>query len=375
MTTQSHPLEFIGILGTQDGSETHHAPNPPGVIDKSYVGAIARGHEYAGFDRALIGYFSASPDGFQVAAYAAQQTERLKFLLAHRPGFVAPTLAARQLASLDQLSDGRLAVHIITGGSDEEQARDGDFLTKEERYARTDEYLDILKASWTRPGPFDYDGKYYRVKGALAAVRPLQKPHIPIYFGGASPAAIRVAGKHADVYALWGESLAQVKEIISSVRAAAAPHGRDRHIRFSLSLRPVLGRTEAEAWERADRILSAATLLRGDGGAAPTGRAVGQGLLSQASGAQRLLATAAQGRVVDKRLWTEIAVLNGGSGNSTGLVGTPEQVAESLIEYWNLGVSTLLIRGFDPLSDALEYGRDLIPLVRARVAEKAVIAA
>ncbi len=374
MTSSAHPLEFIGIIGTQDGSETHHAPQPPGVIDKAYVGAIARGHEYAGFDRALIGYFSAAPDGFQVAAYAAQQTERLKLLLAHRPGFVAPTLAARQLASLDQFSDGRLAVHIITGGSDEEQARDGDFLSKDERYERTDEYLEVLKKAWTSVGPFDHEGKYYRVKGGLAAVRPLQKPHIPIYFGGASPAAIQVAGKHADVYALWGESLAQVKETIAAVRAAAAPHGRDRHIRFSLSLRPVLGRTEAEAWTRADRILATAKALRAEG-AAPAGRAIPPGLLSQASGAQRLRDTAAQGRVVDKRLWTEIAVLNGGSGNSTGLVGTPEQVAESLLEYWNLGVSTILIRGFDPLSDALEYGRDLLPLVRALVTEKAVLAA
>jgi alkanesulfonate monooxygenase len=136
----------------------------------------------------------------------------------------------------------------------------------------------------------------------------------------------------------------------------------------------VLGRTEAEAWARADRILATAKAQRAEGGA-PVGRSIQPGLLSQASGAQRLRDTAAQGRVVDKRLWTEIAVLNGGSGNSTGLVGTPEQVAESLLDYWNLGVSTILIRGFDPLSDALEYGRDLLPLVRALVAEKASLAA
>jgi alkanesulfonate monooxygenase len=369
MPSHSHPLEFIGLIGTQNGSESLRSPGPVGVIDKTYVSTIARAHEYAGFDRALIGYFSAAPDGFQIAAYAAHQTERLNILLAHRPGFVAPTLAARQLASLDQLSDGRLAVHIITGGSDEEQARDGDFLTKDERYERTDEYLDVLKKTWTSAGPFDHEGKYYKIKDSFAAVRPLQKPHIPIYFGGASEAAIRVAGKHADVYALWGESLEQVKETIAAVRAAAAVHGRERHIRFSLSLRPVLGRTEEEAWARADRILEAAKALRAEGPSPLTGRA-GGGLLSGAAGAQRLLATAARGRVVDQRLWTEIAVLNGGSGNSTGLVGTAEQVAESLLAYWELGVSTILIRGFDPLSDAIEYGRDLIPLVRSEVARR-----
>jgi len=374
MSAHHHPLEFIGIIGTQETSESRQAVGSPGVIDKSYVSAIARAHEYGGFDRALIGYFSSAPDGFQIAAYAAHQTERLNLLLAHRPGFIAPTLAARQLASLDQLSDGRLAVHIITGGSDEEQARDGDFLSKDERYERTDEYLDVLKKTWTSPGPFDHAGKYYTVKGSFAAVRPLQKPHIPIYFGGASEAAIRVAGKHADVYALWGESLAQVKETIAAVRASAAKHGREHHVRFSLSLRPVLGRTEDEAWTRAERILEAAKALRSEGPTSLIQRA--GGLLTQATGAKRLQATAAQGRVVDKRLWTEIAALSGGGGNSTGLVGTPEQVAESLLDYWELGVSTILIRGFDPLSDALEYGRDLIPLVREEVAHrKAAIAA
>lgn len=366
MSAQQHPLEFIGIIGTQEASESRRAAGAPGVIDKAYVSAIARAHEYAGFDRALIGYFSSAPDGFQVAAYAAHQTERLKLLLAHRPGFVAPTLAARQLASLDQLSDGRLAVHIITGGSDEEQARDGDFLAKDARYERSDEYLDVLKKTWTSAGPFDHEGRYYTVRDSFAAVRPLQTPHIPIFFGGASEAAIRVAGKHADVYALWGESLDQVRETIAAVRASAARHGRENHVRFSLSLRPVLGRTEDEAWARADRILEAAKALRGGG--APS--LVRGGLLTQATGAQRLQAIAAKGPVVDTRLWTEIAALTGGGGNSTGLVGSPEQVAESLLDYWDLGVSTFLIRGFDPLSDALEYGRDLIPLVRRAIAAR-----
>jgi alkanesulfonate monooxygenase len=368
----SHPaqsrrtLEFIGMIGTQNASETRKAPGGPGVVDKAFVSAFARAHEYAGFDRVLIGYFSVAPDGFQVAAYAAHQTERLKFLLAHRPGFVAPTLAARQLASLDQFSDGRLAVHIITGGSDQEQARDGDFLTKEQRYERTDEYLDVLKKTWTSERPFDHEGPYYKVVDSFAAVRPAQKPHIPVYFGGSSPEAIRVAGRHADVYALWGETLAQVKETIAAVRAAAAPHGRADHIRFSLSLRPILGRTEDEAWARADRVLAAAKALRGEVPLAlrrPGGP-------PQNAGSQRLLEAAAQGKVLDKRLWTELAALTGAQGNSTSLVGTPEQVTESLMDYWDLGVSTFLIRGFDPLEDAIEYGRDLIPLVREAVGRR-----
>jgi len=370
------PVEFIGMIGTSNASETRAAPAGPGVVDKGFVAATARGHEYAGFDRVLIGYFSVAADGFQVAAFAAHSTQRLGLLLAHRPGFVAPTLAARQLASLDQFCDGRLAVHVITGGSDDDQARDGDFLDKAERYARTDEYLDVVKQAWTSPRAFDHDGPYYRVRGATSSVRCLQTPHIPVYFGGSSDEAIEVAGKHADVYALWGESLASVAETIGRVRAAAARHGRADHIRFSLSLRPILGRTEDEAWARAGRILDRAKALRGAGAAiAPTSAGpAGAGPRPhqpQNAGSQRLLAEAAKGAVVDKRLWTELAALTGAQGNSTSLVGTPEQVCESMLDYWDLGVSTFLIRGFDPLEDALEYGRDLLPLVREATAARA----
>jgi len=357
------PIEILGLISTQYASETHAAVSPD--IDKTYVSTFAKAHEYAGFDRVLIGYHSSAPDGFQVAAYAAQQTTRLKFLLAHRPGFVAPTLAARQLASLDQFSDGRLAVHIISGGSDEEQQRDGDFLSKAERYARTDDYIEVLKKTWTSSAPFDHEGPYYRVKGAQAAVKPTQKPHLPIFFGGASDEAIEVAGRHAEVYAMFGETVEQAREIVSRVRASAANHGREGPIQFSMSLRPILGDTEQAAWDRADRILEDAKALRA-GGPNPYRR----GSRSEAQGAKRLLDAAAGGRVRDKRLWTEIAALTGAQGNSTSLVGTPEQVVESLLDYYDLGITKFLFRGFDPLEDALDYGRHLLPLLRQATAER-----
>jgi alkanesulfonate monooxygenase len=356
-------VEFIGILGHREGSESR-APQGP-VIDPAYLGTIARAHEYAGFDRALVGYHSSQPDGFQVVAYAAQQTERLQFLLAHRPGFLPATIAARNLATLDHFSNGRLAVHIITGGDDADQQRDGDFLTHDERYERTDEFLDVVTRFWSSPTPFDHDGKHYKVKNSLAAVKPLQKPRVPIYFGGASEAAIQVGAKHADVYALWGETLAQVRETVDKVRTAAAKYGRAEQIRFSLSLRPVLGATEAEAWARADRIFEAAKTQGGSAGVVPSGR-VGGGSV----GSQRLREAAALGRVVDKRLWTALATLPNARGSVTGLVGTGEQVAESLLDYYDAGISTFLIRGFDPIEDALGYGRELLPRVRAAVAQR-----
>lgn len=363
MTTANDELEILGLISTHYASETHAAKGS--VVDKTYLSTIALAHENGGFDRVLIGYNSASPDGFQVAAYAAAKTTRLKFLLAHRPGFVAPTLAARQLSTLDQLSDGRLAVHIITGGSDQEQARDGDFLEKDERYARSDDYIDVLKKSWTSQTPFDHDGPYYTVRDTFSAVKPAQFPHLPIFFGGASDAAIRVAGKHANVYALFGETVAGVREALDKVRASARASGRADQVQFSLSLRPILGRTEDEAWARAKLILEQAKALKDRGNVSVFRRAK-----NESTGSQRLRDTASGGAVRDKRLWTEIAELTGAQGNSTSLVGTPEQVVDALLDYYDLGISKFLFRGFDPLEDAVDYGRNLIPLLRETVAAR-----
>jgi alkanesulfonate monooxygenase len=354
------PVEFIGYVGGHDASEIRPYTGP--AIDTAHVETVARAHEAGGFDRALVAFHSTSPESILIASHAAGVTSRLGFMIAHRPGFTAPTLAARQLATLDHFTGGRVAVHIITGGSDEELAKDGDHLTKDERYARTDEYLDIVRQEWISEQPFDYQGKYYQVKGAFAAIKPVQKPHIPIYFGGSSDAAIPVAGKHADIYALWGETQAQVREHIARLRAAAAKHGRQ--IRFSLSLRPVLADTEEAAWKRADDIVAQTKAIR---------QKAGLSLVDHAPpnvGSQRLLAAAAQGTRLDKRLWTGVAAVTGAAGNSTGLVGTPDQVAEALLDYYDLGVTTFLIRGFDPLDDAIAYGRDLIPRVRELVAAR-----
>jgi alkanesulfonate monooxygenase len=283
-------------------------------------------------------------------------------MLAHRPGFVAPTLAARKLATLDQFSGGRLGVHIITGGDDSDQRRDGDYSDHDIRYARTDEYVEILRRLWTSTKPLSHQGRFFRFEGASSAIRPAQKPYPPIYFGGSSDAAIDVAGRHADVYALWGEPLDEAANTIRRVRLAAARHNRT--VRFSLSMRPVLAATEKAAWERAERIIAE---IRRTGASGMLGPAKGA---PQNAGSQRLLEAAARGKVIDQRLWTEVAAATGARGNTTALVGTPAQVAESLMTYYDLGITTFLIRGFDPLDDAIDYGRELIPLVRQEVARR-----
>ena len=352
-------VDFIGMISSRLQSETHPARAP--VIDKDYIRRFAKAHEDAGFDRILIPLSSTGPDPLLMAGYAAHHVERIGFMLAYRPGFTAPTWAARQFATLDQFTGGRIAIHVISGGDDSEQQKDGDFLDHDQRYARTDEYVGLLRRVWTSEAPFDHEGTHYRLKQAFSEVKPAQRPHIPIYFGGSSDAAIAVAGKHANIYALWGERHAEVRDTIARVRAAAVRSGRNPgDIRFSLSFRPVLASTEGEAWQRADQILATIKAIRGDAIAkAP-----------QAVGSQRLLAAAADGRVVDKRLWTEVAAITGARGNTSALVGTPAQVAETLLEYYDLGITTFLIRGFDPLEDAADYGRELIPLIRQEVARR-----
>ena len=363
------PVEFIGMISTRDQSEIRRSRGP--IVDGDYVRRFAGAHEDAGFDRVLIGYGSSQPDGTQVAAYAAAHTDRLSFLVAHRPGFVAPTLAARTFATLDQFAAGRIAVHIITGGSDGEQRRDGDHLSKDERYDRTDEYLDILKQAWTSDGPFGYQGRYYQVEDFFS--------RRPFTAGAADPAVLRrllgggvPGGRQARraFYALWGEPLAETAEQIASVHAGGAAAGRDTAPRISVSFRPILGPTEELAWERAHEILATTRAnieeFRGRW-QGPTG---GLGVAHPQNRGSRLPAAAAKGELHDRALWTPLAAATGAAGNSTALVGTPEVVAQALLDYVGIGVTTLLIRGYDPYDDAIDYGRHLLPLVREEASRR-----
>ena len=353
-------VEFIGMIASEQKSEIHPAQGP--VIDPDYIARFAQAHEAAGFDRVLIAHNSSDADAVLVATHAAQHTTTLNFMIAHRPGFIAPTYAARLFATFDVFSGGRGGIHIITGGDSNEQRKDGDYLNHEERYRRTDEYVALLRREWTAEEPFSYKGAYYQVDGAFARVKPVQKPHIPVYFGGSSDLAIEFAAKHADIYAFWGETLDMARETIARVHAACARIGRDpASIKFSLSMRPVLAGTEEAAWARANRIIERIRELRGNSFGQANSR-------PESVGSMRLLEAAAGGKVRDKRLWTEVAAAVGAGSNTTSLVGTAEQVAESLMEYHALGVTTFLIRGFDPLEDAIDYGSNLLPILREAAA-------
>ena len=168
------PVEFIGIARTADRSETIAETGP--AVQPDYLYHLAVTHEQSGFDRVLVAHSSSSPDGFTVADQVLNATSRLGVLLAHRPGFVAPTIAARKFATIDAFHPGRIALHVITGGDDADQARDGDFTDKATRYRRTDEFLDVVELEWSSDRAFQLRRRVLpgrrRLVGAAAAWRP-----------------------------------------------------------------------------------------------------------------------------------------------------------------------------------------------------------
>jgi len=231
------PVEFLGIGATNDGTETHARSGP--AFDPEYTVALARAHEESGWDRVLTAYGSGSPDPAQAAALIACRTERLQLLLAHRPNVAYPTFTAKTVATLDQISGGRLTLHVITGGNDHEQQREGDTLPKDRRYDRTREAIQIFKRAWTERSPFDFHGEHYSFDDFVLDVEPEQKPRPKISFGGSSAAAYKVGAEEADIYALWGEPLAGTAEQIATITQLAKEAGRPAPT-FQVAFRPIL---------------------------------------------------------------------------------------------------------------------------------------
>ncbi|TPQ23663.1 LLM class flavin-dependent oxidoreductase [Streptomyces sporangiiformans] len=365
------PVEFLGIAATNNGSET--TPRSGASFDREYTLRLARAHEDHGWDRVLFAYGSGSPDPAPAAAYIASKLDHLQILLAHRPNVSYPTYAAKTFATLDQISEGRLTVHFITGGNNQEQGREGDTLTKDERYARTREYIRIVKKIWTTREPFDHEGEHYRFHDFVSDVFPVQQPRPDVSFGGSSPAAYAAGGAEADIYCLWGEPLAKTAEQIENVKAAAKAAGRTDVPRIQVAFRPIIAPTEELAWEKAHRTVGAIKARKEKGEAITkrhNGQAQPQAAAPQNVGSQRLIAIAEAGERYDRALWTPTAAATGGAGNSNALVGTPETVAQALLDYYDLGVDILSARGYDLLGDATDFGRYVIPIVREEVAKR-----
>lgn len=359
-------VEFISAINTRHADELH--PRPGGrAIEPAYLRRYARTVEDAGFDYTLVPYGSAGPDSFVVATAVADATTRLKQIVAVRPNTVFPLVAAQQLSSLDQLSEGRAVVHVISGGSDAEQARQGDHLGKDERYDRSEEWIRIVRRAWTEREPFSHAGRYYRFEDFGPGLPTYGGDAIPVSVGGSSDAAYRVGGALGDIFGLWGEPLADTREQIARVAEQARLAGRTDTPRIWVTFRPIVAETDELAWEKAHRLIGAvAETYANDLFHNPGSRANEP----QNVGSQRLLDAAARGEVHDRALWTKPAEVTRAAGASTALVGSYETVAAAILDYVDLGAELVSIRGYDNLNDVIDYGRFVLPLVRAELAHR-----
>ncbi|OTB03689.1 hypothetical protein M426DRAFT_321615 [Hypoxylon sp. CI-4A] len=358
------PTEFISLAFPNASTELNPLPNAP--IDPDYLVRYARNLDDYGFNYTLQPYDSSYFDPFTTGATIAAVTKNLKVIIALRPNTLYPTVAAKSLATLDQLSKGRAVVHFIAGGSDVEQAREGDFLNKEERYARLEEYIKILKRAWESPEPFDWDGKYYQFKQFRNLVRPVNGKSIPISVGGSSDEAYRIGGSLADIFGLWGEPLKETKQQIDRIYEEAAKAGRTDRPRIWVTFRPIVAETEELAWDKAHRTLDALKGNRAEGKSrVPTNAPAPQNV-----GSQRLLDIAKRGEVQDRALWYPTVTATNARGASTALVGSVQTIVDSLLDYVDLGAELISIRGYDNLNDAIDYGRFVLPRVREALKER-----
>ncbi|MFJ2419160.1 LLM class flavin-dependent oxidoreductase [Streptomyces brevispora] len=341
---------------TDTGSDRHRAP------DLRYMTQIAQAAEHMGFEAILTPVGTFCEDAWLSCAALAQDTERLKFLVALRPDAISPTLAAQMAATFQRHSRGRLLLNVVTGGEAAEQARFGDHLDKAQRYTRTAEWLTVLRGAWSGK-PFDFTGSHYNVRGATVFAPPDPQPLL--YFGGSSPEAGPVAARHADTYLTWGEPPGQVSAKLERIRALAAAQGRT--VRFGIRFHVVARDTSAQAWAAAEHLVTGidrhhvervqATLA--------ASQSTGQARMSRLHATYR-----DSGRITDleiyPNLWAGVGLLRGGAG--TALVGSHREVANRITEYAALGIDEFILSGFPHLEEAYQVGEGVLPLLGAGAA-------
>lgn len=322
-----------------------------------YLRQIVRAAEMGGFDAIMVPTASGFEDPWLITSVLAQEVRRLKFLLTLRPGLELPAFTAQRAATLQQLSDNRLQLHVVSGSSRFEQRSLGDFLEHDQRYERTAEFLQLFQAVWAGRGSQHY-GQYYRGVELAPFSPSLQAP--PIYFGGASAAAETVAARHAETCLMWCEPPAMIAERVERMRGLATAQGRT--LRFGLRVHVFAAATSDEAWQHVEQLLEEI----------PSG-AIEQA--QQQMAAYDSVGQSRQNRLVQGRgraarelevsanLWAGVGLVRGGAG--TALVGSYEQVLERIEEYRGLGVDTFILSGFPHLEEAIHLGSELLPRLRA----------
>ncbi|WP_210607829.1 FMNH2-dependent alkanesulfonate monooxygenase [Priestia flexa] len=338
-------------LGTQIGERKS---------DIHYLKQIAGALDYLGYDGALLPTGSNCEDSWVLASALASVTQRLKFLIALRPGVMSPTISARMASTFDQISNGRLMLNIVTGGDPVEQATFGNYLSHDERYEVTEEFLTVWRKVMQGES-VDLKGKHIDVTGAYIPTLPVQKPYPPLYFGGSSPAGKEVGARHTDVYLLWGEPPAVIKKKIEEMKERAAIEGRE--LRFGIRLHVIVREEEEEAWAAADNLIKHVDdnvikafqdkFAKFDSTAQKTQSGLHKGTKDRSS------------LEISPNLWAGISLAREGAG--TAIVGSPEIVAERLKEYEEIGIDTFILSGYPHLEEAYTFAELVFPLLKSSV--------
>jgi alkanesulfonate monooxygenase len=322
--------------------------------DLEYLTLVAQGAEKAGFDAVLTPTGTHCEDAWISTAALIPQTKTLRFLVAFRPGFVSPTLAAQQATTFQRLSKGRVLLNVVTGGNPGEQKSFGDWLDHDDRYERTAEFIRIVRGAWSGT-PFDLESKHYNVKGATVSKPPDPVPEI--FFGGSSEPAKRVAAEHADVWLMWGEPQESAGKELAGVRALAESMGRT-DLKFGIRLHVICRDRAKDAWNVTERLLEAMPQDLVD-------RAQKSLHYSESEGQRRMTELHGGSRDdlrIAPNLWAGFGLVRGGAG--TALVGSHEEVAERIAEYAALGFDHFILSGQPHLEEAYWFGEGVLPLLR-----------
>ncbi|MCX5577178.1 FMNH2-dependent alkanesulfonate monooxygenase [Kaistia terrae] len=321
-------------------------------VDLPYLTQIAQAADSLGFYGALLPTGRSCEDSWVIASALTPLTQRLRFLVAVRPGLQSPTLAARMTATLDRISGGRLLINVVTGGDPQENKGDGIFLSHADRYAVTREFLDIYKAV-LRGETVEHEGPHFHIEDGRLLFPPVQTPYPPLYFGGSSVEANDVAAEQIDKYLTWGEPPAQVAQKLDTVRRLAEAKGRD--VSFGIRLHVIVRETTEKAWAAADdliRYLDDDTIAAAQKVFARMD-SEGQARMSRLHGGRR------DKLEVSPNLWAGVGLVRGGAG--TALVGDPDTVAERIDEYRRLGIDTFIFSGYPHLEEAYRFGELVLP--------------
>jgi alkanesulfonate monooxygenase len=320
--------------------------------DFAYLKQIALAADSLGFEGVLIPTGRSCEDSWLIASALAPLTERLRFLVAVRPGVASPTQAARMTATLDRLSNGRALINVVSGGDPQENRGDGLFWSHAERYRATEEFLNVYTRLLAGES-VTFSGEYIRVEDARISFPTVQQPHPPFYFGGSSEAAHDIASRTIDKYLSWGEPPKDVAAKFDDVRRRAAKAGR--HVTLGVRLHLIVRETTAAAWAAANRLiekLDDATIANAQQVFARMD-SVGQKRMSALHGGRR------DRLEIAPNLWAGVGLIRGGAG--TALVGDPDTVAERIDEYRRVGADTFIFSGYPHLEEAYRVAELLLP--------------